>query len=296
MKKQFIHTAVLAAMAATAYHPKRAGDDGGISLNYSYDSLDQVPEAYRGLYSENNGKVVLSAVVGIKTQDDVNAVQEALRKERNDHKSVKDKLAKLGDREIDDVLTMLDRIPELEAAAKGADNIDERVAARLQQETAPLKRTIQGYETELETLRASVAEYQQRETNRDISDNVVKYATKTKVLPEAVDDVCFMARSIFEKNEDGNIVAKNGIPGVTPGITPEVWLTELRQSKPFYWPASNLPHMGTGGGHQGGNNPWSAEHWNMTEQGKIYTANPKKAEQLAAQAGTSIGGPKPAAK
>jgi hypothetical protein len=34
----------------------------------------------------------------------------------------------------------------------------------------------------------------------------------------------------------------------------------------------------------------------MTEQGRIYRENPERAQQLAVSAGTTIGGPRPAAK
>jgi hypothetical protein len=43
-------------------------------------------------------------------------------------------------------------------------------------------------------------------------------------------------------------------------------------------------------------NPWTADNWNMTEQGKIYTSDPSRAEQLAKAAGTTVGGPRPAKK
>lgn len=289
MKKQLLHTAILGAFAMSA----RPGDDGDVMLNTSYDSIDSVPENFRSLYTEQDGKAVLSKVVGLKTQDDINRLQGALEKERNDHRQVKSMLGKLGDRSIDDVLADLDRLPALEAAAKGADNIDEQIAGRLQQETAPLNRKLNEYEGKIEELSTSLQEYKTREIHRDINDVVGKFATKSKAIPEAIEDIQFMARSIFEKNENGDVVAKAGIPGVTPGITPEVWLVELQQNKPYLWPQSNLPQMGKSGKVVGGNNPWSKDSWNMTEQGKILRENRQKAEQLAAQAGTTIGGQRP---
>ncbi len=46
-------------------------------LELTYDSIDAVPEAFRGLYSENDGKAVLTHVNGLKTPQDVQNVQEA---------------------------------------------------------------------------------------------------------------------------------------------------------------------------------------------------------------------------
>jgi hypothetical protein len=283
---------MLVNLSLSALTPMRAGNDE-INLNVSYETMSEVPETFRSLYSEKDGKAVLSRVVGLKTQEDVNRIQGALEKERNDHRTIKSSLSRLGDRSIDDVLTLLDSIPALEAAAKGSENIDERLAGRLQQETAPLTRKINEYETTVGSLKEQLQTLQTREVHRDIGDTVAKYALSSKVLPEAVEDVQFIARGIFEKNEDGQIVAKANIPGVTAGISPEVWLTELQRSKPFYWPSSNLPTFRKGSNGSNVGNPWSKESWNMTEQGRMVRENRTKAEQMAAQAGSSIGAGKP---
>ena len=88
-------------------------------IEISYDTMNAVPEAFRGLYSERDGKAVLTGVNGLKTIHDVNNVQEALRKERNDHAAVRDALKAwkgLGD-EPTEIQARLDRMAELEAAA-----------------------------------------------------------------------------------------------------------------------------------------------------------------------------------
>ena len=38
----------------------------------------------------------------------------------------------------------------------------------------------------------------------------------------------------------------------------------------------------------GGKNPWSKEHYNLTEQGRLLRSDPEKARQLAKQAGITI--------
>jgi hypothetical protein len=78
-----------------------------------------------------------------------------------------------------------------------------------------------------------------------------------------------------------------------------VWLTEMQAKRPHWWGTTS------GGGSRGnngsggppsGNNPFSREHWNMTEQGKLIRTNRVRAEQLAKSAGTKIGGGMPALK
>ena len=117
-----------------------------------------------------------------------------------------------------------------------------------------------------------------------------------KVVDTAIEDVTLLAERIFTIDETGKVVAKDNV-GCTPGISPEVWLNEMQQKRPHWWG----PSAGGGaGGNRGGgsftSNPWSAEGWNMTQQGQIYNENPAKAEQMARSAGTSIGGQRPAAK
>lgn len=87
-----------------------------MALKAILDSIDDLPEDVKKEYVEKNGKFELQ-VEGMKTQADVERLQGALTKERNDHKAVRDRLGLLGDRKIEDVLATLDRVPELEAAA-----------------------------------------------------------------------------------------------------------------------------------------------------------------------------------
>ncbi|USL90048.1 hypothetical protein [Vibrio phage vB_VpaS_CHI] len=293
MKKVLLSGVALAV--AHSYRPLRAGNDD-VSLMISYPTLDEIPENFRPLYTEQDGEFKLSKVVGLKTQTDINNLQGALTKERNDHKSVRDNLnTLLNGRSLEEVQADLDRIPTLEASASGKD-LEQQLAGRLQQETAPLNREINKLKQELENANTQLGEYKQRETGRTITDAITTAGTKSKMLQEAMDDVAFMGRSIFELNENGDVVAKTGIPGVTPGISPEVWLTELKRNKPFYWPATQGAGGRGGKGGEGGNNPFSAENWNLTEQGKMIQQDRSLAEQMASQAGTSIGGPRPKAK
>lgn len=293
MKKVLLSGVALAV--AHTYRPLRAGNDD-VSLMTSYPTLDEIPENFRPLYTEQDGQFKLSKVVGLKTQDDINNLQGALTKERNDHKAARESLnTLLGGRSLEEVQADLDRLPTLEAAASGKD-VEQQIAGRLQQETAPLNREINKLKQELEQATAQLGEYQQRETNRTIKDSISAAGAKSKMLQEAMDDVAFMGQSIFEVNDNGDVVAKAGIPNVTPGITPEVWMTELKRTKPFYWPQTQGAGGLGGKGGQGGTNPFSAENWNLTEQGKMIQQDRTLAEQMAAQAGTTIGGPRPAAK
>lgn len=272
-------------------------------LEIQYDNLSLVPEAFRPLYAEKDGKAVLTAINGIKTVADVNNLQEALRKERSDHAAVKAQLtpwATLG-KKPEEILGQLDRIKELELAAEGKideKKINEMAESRAAQKVGPIERQLRDTTTTLETVTKERDTFRDQLYRRDMSDSVRGIATEMKVLPTAIADVEMFAQFALERQEDGSFITKSGISGVTPGLDPRGLLKEMQKHRPHWWPAS--AGGGAGGGMNGINgdkNPWSAEHWNVTAQGKIVNdLGMAKGEELAKAAGSFIGATKPAKK
>lgn len=269
-----------------------------MGLKAVVDSLDQVDETLRENYVQRGDKYELSVDVGIegvKSFSDFRNINEALRKERNDHKTVKDTLARFGTRPVDDILKDLDRIPELEASKGQIDEekLNQLVETRTKTITGPLERELGQFKTKAQQLEEQVGAYQTRERNRSINDELRSAATKAKVLPEALEDI-LMYSGLFDI-VDSRIVVKDGV-GATPGLDANQWLSDMQEKRPHWW-GQTTPGGAKGG--QGGsfsNNPWTAENWNMTEQGKMFRENPAKAKQMAEQAGTSIGGQRPQPK
>lgn len=265
------------------------------------DKLDDVPEQYRDLYTEKNGKFELTGVEGMKTQADIDRVQAGLAKERTEHKATKTALSAWGDRKADEVIAILDRVPELEAAAAGKldeNKINTMVESRVGSKLAPVQRQVATLTANLAEKDAIIAGYQTKERTRSIHDGVRDAISKTKGFQaSAAEDALMLAERMFEVNEDGKVVTKDGV-GVTPGVDAVVWLTDMQQKRPHWWgPTEGGGAGGSGNGNrEGGDNPFTAANWNMTKQGEILRANPTRAEQLARAAGTTVGGPKPAAK
>lgn len=270
-----------------------------VTLDLTYDSADAIPEGFKGLYDEDNGKFKLSGVNGMKTQQDITNIQEALRKEREDHKKAKDALtpySSLGD--VAEVQARLDRIAELEAAAEGKmddEKINKIVEGRLTQKTAPLERQVQTITEERDTFKAENDVLRGQIETRDRNDAVRSVATEMKVVSTAIPDVEMIAGMYLERNEAGDFVTKADVQGVTPGVDIKQFLKEMQKLRPHWWPASEGGGAGggTGLGH-GEANPWKAETWNATTQGQILTRDRELATRLAKAAGTTIGGPKPA--
>lgn len=275
-----------------------------MALKHQYESESDIPEQYRELYSEKGDRWEITGIVGLKTQADVDRVQSALTKEREAHKATRDKFqpfAELGS--IDELHAKLDRIPELEAAAKGKldenaieEMVQRRVDGVLKSRTAPLDRQIQALERTNRELTESNARLTASEQRRELFDALDPHVAAMKIRQEHVEDVRLYAERHFERTEDGQLVTKDGV-GVTPGLTPKDWLAELVERRPGWTPASQgAGARGSGGaGGAGGKNPFSHRDWNMTEQGRIYSSDPERATRMAEAAGTTIGGPRPPA-
>jgi hypothetical protein len=278
-------------------------------IELQYDNRDALPEAFRSdaVFNEiftvgADGKVILSGVTGMKTQKDVLTVQEALRKEREDHGKTKEALKPWGSLNAEETLAQLDRIKELEIAAGGKldeAKLAEMVEGRLSQKTGPLQRqieTITGEKTKAEQERDALKTQLE---SRDRNDAVRAVAIESKVLATAIPDMEMAASAMLEKDADGNLITKSGINGLTPGLSIKEWAKEMQKLRPHWWPESEGGGARGGGGGGGftGNNPFSNEHWSLTEQGKFLTANGRDTtEKLAKAAGTTIGGMKPAPK
>lgn len=268
-----------------------------MAIKTQYDTIDEIPEQYRDLYKEVDGKYVLTEVIGIKTQADVDRLQSALTKERSDHKVVREKYAFLNGLDTEEVQAKLDKYDELEAANGGAstdEKVQKLVDAKINTVKGPLEREVQKLKNELNESQGQIKTFQERETDRKITDAVLTAARKLKVQDTAIEDAMLTGKAHLTVNEDGNVVTKDGI-SVSAGLEAEVWLTELQSKRPHWWGESSGGGAGGAKGGAGPNNPWSKENWNMTAQGQLYRENPAKAEQMAKAAGSFIGATAPKA-
>lgn len=272
-----------------------------MALNVVHDKIDDIPENFRELYTEQEGKFVLTGISGVKTQADVDRVLEGAKKEREEHKATKEKLhAWDGFEDPQKLREQLDRVGELEVMAKGSKEefegkLEELTEARVRSRLAPVERQNKTLAEQLTEAKTLTEQLLGEKVRRTIGDKVGEACTAAKVLPEALPDIKLLANQVFEVTEDGSVLTKDNPYGVTAGLAPDVFLSEMQEKRSHWWPRS------TGGGSQGsggsggtGGNPWSHDSWNLTEQGKYIKANGvAKAEQMAKAAGTTVGGRKP---
>lgn len=271
-----------------------------MELELLLESLDSLDAAYHTLYIERDGKFHLN-VKGATSPEQTKALKDEAGRYRIELKDANDKLAKyavFGD-DVEAIHTKLDRIDELEAAA--GDKIDEAkmtelVEARLRTKLAPIERQLETALKDSLDKDVKINDFESKDRTRLISDHVREAAVKSKLIGTAVDDALVLAERMFDIDDSGTVITKDNV-GVTPGVTADVWLTDMQATRPHWWPDSQgggSRGSGTGQGH--GKNPFSRESWNLTEQGQLVRADAGKADQMAKAAGTSVGGGKPAEK
>lgn len=280
-----------------------------MALLATYDTEDSIPEAHRELFTERDGKFELTGIEGIKTQGDVDRVNEALVKERKDHKETKGKLTIWGELEHEQVTKDLDelaelriRIQEKKAAGENTEVDEEKleklVEARVATQVTPLNRELEKLRKENADKDVIIGDFQHKDTIRTITDAVRKAGVTSKVIDTAMDDVLMLSERVFEVTEGGEVLTKDEV-GCTPGITADIWLSEMQEKRPHWWPRSEGGgSTGSGNGDTGfANNPFKRETWNLTKQGELLRSDRTKAERMAKAAGTTIGaGMPPAAK
>ena len=268
-------------------------------LKALYDTKDDIPDGFDTLYAERDGKFELTEVEGFKTEKDVSRVQEALRKEKGDHKETKGKLAAWHDLDPEETREALDKIPELEAQV-GDGKIDETkmnelVEGRLKTRMAPIERELATAKKDLGDAVVINDKFAEADSRRKIHDSIRVAATDSKILLTAMDDALMLGERIFEiREDDGAIVTKDNV-GVTPGVKAPDWLAEIQDKRPHWWEQSAGGGAGGAGGSGGfTENPWTPEHWNITKQGAVVTSKGMEtAERMAKTAGSSIGATSP---
>ena len=182
-------------------------------LNYVHDTLEEIPEQYRDLYSEKDSKFHLTAISGIKTQADITAMRAGLDAERAAHKDTKTKLSAWAEMDHAETMTKLDRFGELELAAKGTiEKFDEEVAknveARLLTKLAPMERDNKKLAEDMNALVIENQAFRDADKLRTIRSQILQVAKEQKVATSALPDVGVISDLVFDVTEDGSLITK----------------------------------------------------------------------------------------
>ncbi len=275
-------------------------------LQLKYKTKEEIPQEYVALYTERDGEWHFTGVTGIKTQVDIDKVMTGLTKERDEHKATKEKLRAWEGLERPDVDAKLARLEELEVASKNSipkaemdKKLDELAEVRVKNRMLPVERERDGLKKKLEEADKAIAQLTAEKNRRIVHDKIREAAVAAKVQPEVMADVLLLSDNVFELTENGDLLTKENAYGVDAGLAPDTFFQTQQERRPYWWPPStggNSKGSGNKGGG-GGVNPWAADTWNLTEQGKyVKEHGMEKAQQMAKMAGATVGGSKPVAR
>jgi hypothetical protein len=269
-----------------------------MKLKRVVDSLDGIDEKYHELYEKgSDGKFALN---GIENADDYKIVK-TVRDEAAGHRvkvreltNQLEAFAGLKPDEVRASLAELDSVKaELEASGSSSkEKINAAVEARLKTHSAPLEAKIVELSKVNETLAKENGEHKRAGEIRKIDDEMRSACIENKVSESAYTgkyaDALRWAREFAVIGADGKITDKEtGLP--LSGALRQM----LDNGEQTHWWGTSKGGgaHGSGDGNAGGVNPYAAESWNISAQGKIEAADMKRAEALAKSAGATLGLP-----
>ena len=251
-----------------------------------FETLDSVPEAFRDIAEEKDGKVAINVVANSKLKE--------FRDNNIKVSTERDELAKkvaaltsiLGeDVDADEFASELAELRDTaqkvkDGKLKADGDIAKEVEARVAAMRSDYEKRLQeaGKEASAWKDKAGVSEskYKRSLVDRAVTDAAVAEGSgvETKALP----DILERARKVFQVDEEGKLIAKDGEAtiyggdGSTP-MTPKEWLEKLKGDAPYFFKQSN---GGGAGGNTDGKLPggMSQEEWDkLPAKKKLEYAN-----------------------
>ena len=202
-----------------------------MKLKFSYQTLEEIEEAYRGLYTEQDGQFVLTGIDGVKSQADLDRSQGALNNERDAHKQTKTELQQ----QLEAIRKENEELKK--ANPKPADPTPKPIDKSTDPNVLALQAQMQKQAEALETLQKQNEELEAEKRKVSILETLRKSATG-KVRQEALSDLELYAGG-FNLTDDGKVVT-------TDGTSLDDWMIETLKSKP-HWLPENKPGGATGG-------------------------------------------------
>lgn len=269
-----------------------------MALKEAYDSQDDIPEAFRELYEESDGKFVFNGVEGVASSAQVGKLRSEAASWRSKLREAEGKLSKFSAfGEFDDLQAKLDELEDL----KLSGSKDSEAAERLKEaHNQRLNRQKSEFDAELAKTKAVLQHYEQQAKVAAIKAAVEKAALEYKggkLAPGALEDALMYAQNHFEvaadRGENGllnvkEVLTRDGV-GVTGAVDASVWLGEMLERK-THWlvQSSGGGAAGSTGGGGGSANPFTAAGWDKGAQGRVFREQGlDKANQLAKAAGFS---------
>lgn len=114
-------------------------------------------------------------------------------------------------------------------------------------------------------------------------------AVKAGIRDTALDDAMMRARGVFTVADDGTLEARDSEGNLKTvngkALTPDLFIEQLRENYPHYWPESKSSGARGGAGGDNTPNPFvKGKHYNLTDQAKMRKSNPELADRMMQEA------------
>ncbi len=222
-----------------------------------YATQAEIPKGLEAHYKEQDGKWVLQ-VKGMVPQSEVSAINDRLAEFRSNNITLSQKLKDLEGKKV---LTQEEQEEYDELKKHAQDNedknlidagkIDELVATRTDRMKQDYDNQIKGYREKVEKLETTSKTYQDRLSGVLVEAEVGKALSAGGFQPVqgALSDIVSRARSTWQVNEKGDLLALDGngnqVYGSDPQtpLTMEEWAAATTKQAPYLFMASS----GSGG-------------------------------------------------
>lgn len=268
-----------------------------MELELQYATQEEIPEGYGDLYSEKDGQWHLTGVKGLSTATAGTAnLRKSLEAERKAHKETKKSLTE-AQQEMTKITTERD---ELQIKVDSNGNIDDKkmtelVERRVAIVRGPLEQKVQAAESKAAEFESKLNEALGRERLTNANAAIRDAAAKAGITdPNALHQAVRLFGSEIQLDEaTGTYVAREG-GEFTPGIDlPTIFNGEAKKRYGNLWPQSvGAGARAPGSTVDGDPNPYSHEHWNLTNQMTMLSKDRPKAERMAKLVGVDIKNPK----
>lgn len=181
-----------------------------------------------------------------KNRDEVLAEKKQLQEQ---FQQLQEQWKGLDPEQVRTIMQRLEGDEETKLLAEG--KTDEVIERRTQRLKADYEKQIQSASEKAQTLEQAVTERDERIKGLMIEGSLRQAASELGVVPSAVEDALTRAKTVFNFDEEGNLVATEngttmyGKDGKTP-ISPAEWLETMKEKAPHWFPAPS------GGGASGG--------------------------------------------
>lgn len=206
--------------------------------------LDEVPEAYRGLYVEKDGGFVVDpAKLEEFEWDDKAELSGALERERKERREAKEELKKYEG--ID---------PErARAAQKKLDELDEKQLMDKGEFDRLMEKRQKEWEAKEVDFQRQLSDRDSRLDTYELINPVRDAALKAGVLPEDIEDVLKITSHRFKLDEKRKPVLLDKDGDVSSLSVEQFWGEEFKLQKPKFYGASGAGGSGApAGGSSGG--------------------------------------------